>query len=72
MVKTRPAVADQSLDFALLQQTMPSHASRNRRALLWLLGLLLLLLASVVTLVLYLNTFEADEEARARSRRTVA
>ena len=67
MVKTRPAVADQSLDFALLQQTMPSHASRNRRALLWLLGLLLLLLASVVTLVLYLNTFEADEEARARA-----
>jgi two-component system sensor histidine kinase DctS len=67
MVKTRTTAADQSLDFALLQQTMPSHASRNRRALLWLLGLLLLLLASVVTLVLYLNTFEADEEARVRA-----
>ena len=67
MVETRTRIADQSLDFALLQQTMPSHASRNRRALLWLLGLLLLLLASVVTLVLYLNTFEADEDARARA-----
>ena len=67
MVETRTRIADQSLDFALLQQTMPSHASRNRRALLWLLGLLLLLLASVVTLVLYLNPFEADEDARARA-----
>ncbi len=65
MFDTKPA--DQSLDFALLQQTMPSHASRNRRALFWLLGLLLLLLASVVALVLYLNTFEADEEARSRA-----
>lgn len=49
---------------------MPGHASRNRRALLWLLGLLLLLLASVVALVLYLSTFEADEEARVRSANT--
>lgn len=49
---------------------MPGHASRNRRALLWLLGLLLLLLASVVGLVLYLSTFEADEEARIRSANT--
>lgn len=46
---------------------MPGHASRNRRALLWLLGLLLLLLGSVIVLVLYLSTFEADEEARVRS-----
>lgn len=67
MAKTESTAADQSLDFALLQQTMPGHASRNRRALLWLLGLLLLLLASVVALVLYLNTFEADEEARRRA-----
>ena len=65
MLDTKPA--DQALDFALLQQTMPSHASRNRRTLLWLLGLLLLLLASVVALVLYLNNFEADEESRSRA-----
>ena len=67
MTESASTPADQSLDFALLQQTMPSHASRNRRALLWLLGLLFLLLASVVALVLYLNTFEADEEARSRA-----
>jgi two-component system sensor histidine kinase DctS len=67
MAESASTPADQSLDFALLQQTMPSHASRNRRALLWLLGLLFLLLASVVALVLYLNTFEADEEARSRA-----
>jgi two-component system sensor histidine kinase DctS len=67
MVNTQSTATDQPLDFALLQQTLPSHATRNRRTLLWLLGLLLLLVASVVTLVLYLNTFEADEEARARA-----
>ena len=67
MAESASTPADQSLDFALLQQTMPSHASRNRRALFWLLGLLVLLLASVVTLVLYLNSFEADEEARSRA-----
>ncbi len=67
MLKTQSTPANQSLDFALLQQAMPSHTSRNRRTLLWLLGLLLLLVASVVTLVLYLNTFEADEEARSRA-----
>ena len=67
MLKTQSTSANQSLDFALLQQAMPSHTSRNRRTLLWLLGLLLLLVASVVMLVLYLNTFEADEEARSRA-----
>lgn len=69
-MKTQPTPAHQALDFALLQQTMPGHASRNRRALLWLLGLLLLLLASVVALVLYLSTFEADEQARVRAANT--
>jgi two-component system sensor histidine kinase DctS len=62
-----PAPAtDQPLDFALLQQSTRGHAGRNRRTLLWLLGLLLLLVASVVTLVLYLNTFETEEEERRR------
>ena len=59
--------ANPSLDFALLQQPARSHPGRNRRALLWLLGLLLLMVGSVVMLVLYLNTFEAEEEERRRA-----
>lgn len=67
-VTAKPApVANLSLDFALLQQPARSQPARNRRALLWLLGLLLLLVGSVVTLVLYLNTFEAEEEERRRA-----
>lgn len=53
-----------SLDFALLQQPARPHASRNRLALLWLLGLLVLLVGAVLTLVLYLNNFEAEEDER--------
>lgn len=62
-----PSPTDQSLDFAVLQQTTRSHAERNRRALVWLLGLLVLLVGAVVTLVLYLNTFEREEEERRRA-----
>lgn len=67
-----PAVpaTEQPLDFALLQQPTRKHASRNRLALLWLLGLLLLLVGLVVTLVLYLNTFEAEEDQRRRAADT--
>lgn len=54
-------------DFELLQRADDGHPGRNRRALWWLLGLLLLLLASIVTLVLYLRNFEAEEDARRRS-----
>lgn len=57
----------QPLDFALLQQPTPQHASRNRLALLWLLGLLLLLTGAVVALVLYLQNFEAEEDQRQRA-----
>ncbi len=64
--KARP-VADQSLDFALLQQSAARHAGRNRQALLWLLGLLTLLAGSVVALLLYLNNFEEEEAARRRA-----
>ena len=64
----RPAaVADASLDFALLQKSVSGHAGRNRVALLWLLGLLVLLLSAVVSLVLYLNNFEEEEAARRRA-----
>jgi two-component system sensor histidine kinase DctS len=59
--------ANPPLDFALLQQSAPPHASRNRLALLWLLGLLLLLSGAVVALVLYLHNFEAEEDQRQRA-----
>ncbi len=54
------------LDFALLQQTPPRQPVRSWRTLWWLLGLLLLVVASVVALVLYLSAFERDEEERRR------
>jgi two-component system sensor histidine kinase DctS len=66
MTQTTTA-ADASFDFALLQQSATRTGSRNRRALWWLLGLLALLLGSVVTLLLYLNNFEAEEAARRRA-----
>ncbi len=61
------AAADPSRDFALLQQSVVRSGGRNRRALLWLLGLLGLLLGLVATLLLYLNNFEAEESARRRA-----
>ncbi len=64
MTQDTHTVADHSLDFALLQQPATRHAGRNRATLLWLLGLLALLAGSVVTLLLYLNNFEAEEAAR--------
>lgn len=62
----QPSPEPPPLDFTLLQQTLPGHGPRNRRALWWMLGLLLLVVASVVGLVLYLNDFEHDEEERRR------
>ena len=56
--------ADPTPDFALLQSSAPHHASRNRLALLSLLGLLLLLAGAVLALVLYLQAFEAEEDER--------
>jgi two-component system sensor histidine kinase DctS len=62
-----PTQADLSLDFALLQQPAARTSTRNRAALWWMAGLLLLLCTAVVWLLLYLNRFEADEAARRRS-----
>ncbi|MBU3897973.1 MAG: PAS domain S-box protein [Gammaproteobacteria bacterium] len=67
MTRTEALPTDQTRDFALLQQLPPGHVSRNLRTLLWLLGLLLLLVGAVVTLVLYLSNFEAEEETRRRA-----
>ena len=67
MTQTTVPAVDLSFDFALLQQSAARTGSRNRRALWWLLGLLALLLASVATLLLYLNNFEAEEATRRRA-----
>ena len=62
-----PTSTEPAFDFALLRQPARPHASRHRMALLWLLGLLLLLVGAVVTLVLYLNNFEDGENQRQRA-----
>lgn len=62
-----PSSTEPAFDFALLRQPARPHASRHRMALLWLLGLLLLLVGAVVTLVLYLNNFEDGENQRQRA-----
>ncbi len=54
------------MDFALLQRNGLHTERRNRRLLAWVLGLMLLSLGSVVALVLYLQTFEREEEERQR------
>ena len=43
------------LDFALLQQRLPGQPLRSRRTWWWMLGLLLLVLASVGALGRYVN-----------------
>lgn len=53
-------------DFGLLQQNAASNSPRSRRTLAVLLGLLVLVVASVVALVLYLNAYERAEEERRR------
>ncbi len=62
----QPSPDPPPLDFALLQQTLPGQTPRNRRALWWMLGFLVLVVASVVALVLYLSAFEDEEEERRR------
>ena len=62
----KPPTAPPPLDFALLQQAMPHPPLRSRRTLWLLLGLVLLVVASVVALVLYLQRFEDTEEERRR------
>ena len=60
----KPAPGDTPFDFAALAQAQESQAGRHLRAQLWLLGFLALMVASVVALVLYLQNFEIEEEAR--------
>ena len=60
----KPASGEPAFDFATLASADASQPGRNLRAQLWLLGFLALLVASVVALVLYLQNFESEEEAR--------
>ncbi|MEX1165975.1 MAG: hypothetical protein WEK74_03745, partial [Hydrogenophaga sp.] len=54
-------------DFELLTRLDNGTDGRGRRATAWLLGLLLLVVVSVVALVLYWQTFEAEEDQRRRT-----
>jgi two-component system sensor histidine kinase DctS len=67
MIRTPATSADHTLDFAMLQQSASRHAGRNRRVLWLMLGLLALLLGAVVSLLLYLRSFEDAEAARRRA-----
>ena len=51
----------------LWMQLPDGQPLRDRRALWWIVGLLLLALASMIALVLYLRTFENEESLRQRS-----
>lgn len=57
-------------DFELLSRRDSGAGGRGRRAAWWLLGLLIMLVAAVVALVLYLQTFEAEEDQRRRTADT--
>ncbi len=54
-------------DFELLTRLDSGSGGRGRKAAWWLLGLLLMLVTAVVALVLYLQTFEAEEEQRRKT-----
>lgn len=55
---------DPSFDFALLRDADRAGAARSPWPGVWLLGFLGLVVASVVALVLYLQHFEVEEDAR--------
>lgn len=55
---------DSIFDFALLRNGSQGSAARSPWPGLWLLGFLALVVASVVALVLYLQHFEMEEDAR--------
>lgn len=59
-----------TLNFDLFDQVQRQAAALNRRAMLWLLGLLLLVAVSTVLLALFLRTEEGQEEDRRRAADT--
>lgn len=63
----QPDPAAPTFDFDLLQRPVGADAVRVRRAAFWLLGLLGLLVVAVVSLVIYLQRFETEEDLRRQS-----
>lgn len=66
VTQMQPAPSSQTPHFDLLQQVAQVQGIRSRRTLWLLLALLVLVSASVVALVLYLNAYEQGEEERRR------
>jgi two-component system, LuxR family, sensor histidine kinase DctS len=64
--QSTPAMAAPGFDFDLLQGPILVASERTRTTWIWLLGLPVLLVAGTVALVLYLQTFEAEEADRRR------
>lgn len=57
----------QTPDLSLLRSAASYQGKRHQRALILMAGLLLLFIASAVVLVVYLQSFETDEEIRTQS-----
>lgn len=56
-----------TIDFALLELDTRSSSALHRRAIVWLVGMLLLVAVSTVVLALFLRSVETEEENRQRS-----
>ncbi len=63
-MSTAPPSVD---DFTLLHAGARALGERNRRTVLWMMGLALLIIATVLALLWYLQRFERAEEERQRS-----
>ncbi|MEO7161171.1 MAG: ATP-binding protein [Polaromonas sp.] len=60
-------MTEPTIDFAVLDLDTRQLSVLNRRAMAWLIGMLLLVAVSIVLLALFLRTVEAEEEDRRRS-----
>jgi len=56
-----------SIDFALLELDTGQSSALNRRAMVWLAGLLAVVAVAIAALALFLRTVEVDEENRQRN-----
>lgn len=60
-------MTEPTIDFAVLDQDTRLLSALNRRAMVWLVGLLVLVAACIVLLALFLRSVEAQEEDRRRT-----
>lgn len=60
-------MTEPTIDFAILDLDTRQLSVLNRRAMTWLIGMLLLVAVSIVLLALFLRTVEAEEEGRRRT-----